>query len=66
MQENDPQGEMSALSPMGQTAQAVLKREAVLSIQAIINAMDDAGCGTCTARMIARRELRKFKEAQNG
>lgn len=36
------------------------------SIQAIIDAMEDAGCGTCTARMIARRELRKFKEAQNG
>ncbi len=61
-----PREEISALSLMGQTAQAVLKREAVLSIQTIINALDDAGCGTCTARMIARRELRKFKEAQNG
>ena len=36
------------------------------SIQAIIDAMEAAGCETCTARMIARRELRKFKEAQNG
>lgn len=62
-----PSGEeFSAFSPTGQTAQAVVKCEAVLSIQAIINAMDDAGCGTCTARMVARRELRKFKEAQNG
>jgi hypothetical protein len=32
------------------------------SIQAIMNAMDDAGCGTCTAKMIARRELRKYQE----
>ncbi len=36
------------------------------SIQAIIDAMEEAGCGTCAAKMIARRELRKYKEAQNG
>ena len=36
------------------------------SIQAIIDAIDEAGCGTCAAKMIARRELRKYKEASNG
>jgi hypothetical protein len=35
------------------------------SIQTIIDAMDSAGCGTCAAKMIARRELRKYKEVAN-
>lgn len=35
------------------------------SIQAIMNAMDDAGCGTCAAKMIARRELRKYQEVNH-
>lgn len=35
------------------------------SIQAIMNAIDDAGCGTCAAKMIARRELRKYQEVNH-
>ena len=35
------------------------------SIQTIIDAMDAAGCATCAAKMIARRELRKYKEVAN-
>jgi hypothetical protein len=35
------------------------------SFQAIITAMDDAGCGTCVAKMIARRELRKYQEVNH-
>lgn len=39
------------------------KAEAVInSIQIIIDAMDEAGCESCVAKMIARRELRKYKE----
>ena len=41
-------------------------RVARAAIQAIIDAMDAAGCEACYAKMIARRELRKYKEENHG
>lgn len=36
------------------------------SIQRIINAMDAAGCSACTARLVAKRELRKYLPVKTG
>jgi len=56
----------ASASPLGQTAQALVKREAAASILSIVSALTEAGCGTCAAGMIARRELRKYQEVAHG
>ena len=54
-------------NPLPTVNSGLWKAEAVTnSIQAIIDAMDAAGCEACYAKMIARRELRKYKEANHG
>ena len=58
---------MDQYPSVAQAVQGVIANNgSAASIQAIITAMDEAGCESCAAKMIARRELRKFKEAQNG
>ncbi|HBL23933.1 MAG TPA: hypothetical protein DDZ40_07415 [Deltaproteobacteria bacterium] len=54
------------LNPTPPVNSGLWKTEAVInSIQAIIDAMDSAGCESCAAKMIARRELRKYKGVVN-
>jgi hypothetical protein len=58
---------MDQYHSVSQAVQGVIANNgSAASIQAIITAMDEAGCESCAAKMIARRELRKYKEAQNG
>jgi hypothetical protein len=58
---------MDQYPSVAQAVQGVIANNgSAASIQAIITAMDEAGCESCAAKMIARRELRKYKEAQNG
>ena len=54
---------MDQYPSVAQAVQGVIANDGfVKSIQSIITAMDEAGCGACAAKMIARRELRKYKE----
>ena len=59
----EPGFHLPHLTPLGLTTERVIKHEAALSIQSIIAAMNAAGgCEACFAKMIAHRELRKYKE----
>lgn len=55
-----PDGPLTTVGPNHQGMESV--GAIIDSIIAIITAMDEAGCGACAAKMIAKRELRKFME----
>jgi hypothetical protein len=40
--------------------------DAAASIQAIITAMESAGCTACAARLVAKRELKKYTGGTHG
>ena len=46
------------------SSEAVAKEDAHASIQAIISALDRAGCSACAAKLVAKRELRKYRAEQ--
>ncbi len=59
------------LGPFSQMGKTIVMHDAAwsevrASIQAIIASLDAAGCGACTARLVARRELKKYQEVANG
>jgi len=41
-----------------------MEGRAASSIQAILNVLDKSGCSTCTARLVAIRELKKYRKEE--
>ncbi len=49
-------------SPMGKTVTEIMETRATASIQAILDALNKSGCAACTARLVAMRELKKYRK----
>ena len=48
----------------GACRETVSKADAHASIQAIITALERAGCSACAARLVAKRELKKYRQEE--
>jgi len=49
-------------STMGKTAAAITEASAADSIATILDALQKSGCAACAARLVAMRELKKFRK----
>jgi len=59
-----PQTEKTPVSESGILMADRIKEDAETSIQAIIKALQSAGCGSCAALLVAKRELKKFRKEE--